>query len=174
MAQSTHPPIKATGPQGLRRICWETTEDEERPSGRKSPSPYARLSSYISRQRPLDTSSYMNMRFISCSKRECTLDSAGGRWETLAWLSGPLHVLLWTMFTCAREYRGCIEECLLCTSLTVPQIPHGDETMAAKWPLSRSGIDLPSAPTKELRAVLTNTLPSTESYAPPPNKLPFL
>lgn len=95
-AQSTHPPIKAAGPQGLRRICWETTEDEERPSGRKSPSPHARLSSYISRQRPLDTFSYMHMQFISCSKRECTLDSAGGRWETLAWLSGPLHVLLWT------------------------------------------------------------------------------
>lgn len=32
-ALSVHPPIKATGPGGLRRICWETTEDEDQLSG---------------------------------------------------------------------------------------------------------------------------------------------
>lgn len=93
MPLTAHPHV-SDRTQGSRGICWETTEDEEKPSGKKSPSPQARLSSYTSCQRPLDTFSYMQTRFISCSK--CTLHPVGGGWETLATLSGPLCVLLWT------------------------------------------------------------------------------
>lgn len=87
----------------------------------------------------------------------------------LAQLSGPLLALLWTRRSPALTNTEGAFISLCCTHLSPtapPDSSRGGKSMAVKWSLSGSGIDLLSTYTKRLRTVVPRFL-STEPYVLP-------